>query len=106
MTQPQSYTPLLNRITQLENRIQALESFVLMAFGGDIKTPVQFETIEAVRTFLRKVEIPDLPKGTTDFLLDRLTVDWRTLANVHGSTIVFRMLKDGYSVVEARRSLR
>jgi hypothetical protein len=106
MTEPQSIVALRNKVQHLENRIQMLESFVLMAFGGDIKTPVQFETIEAVRGFLGKVEITDLPKGTTDFLLDRLTVDWRNLAQVHGPSTVFRMLKDGYSVVEARRSLR
>jgi hypothetical protein len=106
MTTSNATVALQNKVISLENRIQMLESFVLMAFGGDIKTPVQFETLEAVRSFLGKVAIEDLPQGTTDFLMDRLTVDWRHLARSHGPTIVFRMLKDGYSVVEARRSLR
>jgi hypothetical protein len=97
---------LRNKVISLENRLASLEAFVMIALGGEIKSTEQFDNLEAVRGFLAKVEIPDLPAPTVEFLTDRLTVDWRHLVKLHGFPIVFRMLRDGFSVPEVRRSLK
>lgn len=99
-------TALQNKIVALENRMSALEAFVMTALGGEVKTTDQFDTLEAIKLFLNKVEIPDLPPPTVSFLLDRVTVDWRHLAKIHGWAITFKLLKEGYSVPEARRHLK
>lgn len=101
-----SIVALRNKIISLENRLASLEAFVMIALGGEIRTSEQFDNLEAVRGFLAKVEIPDLPPPTVEFLLDRMTVDWRHLAKVHGWPVALQRFKDGYSVPEARRSLK
>src|SRR5437899_9603033 len=103
---PHATIALRNKITSLENRLASLEAFVMIALGGEIKSTEQFDNLEAVRGFLAKVEIPDLPPPTVEFLLERMTVDWRHLAKVHGWTVALQRFKDGYSVPEARRSLK
>lgn len=99
-------TALQNKVVALENRMHALEAFVMAALGGEVKTTNQIDTIEAIKTYLAKVEIADLPEPTVNFLLDRLTVDWRHLAKINGWAITLRLLREGYSVPEARRHLK
>jgi len=97
---------LRNKIISIENRMVALEAFVMAALGGEIRTTGQLDSIEAVKNFLKKVEIADLPQPTVDFLMERLTVDWRHLAKINGWAITLRLLREGYTVPEARRHLK
>jgi hypothetical protein len=99
--------PLINtlraQIARLEARMIAMETVIFqLSPSRDTK---YLDNIEAVKLFLRKVDLEAMPPHVVEFLLERLPSDWRLLAKQHGHVLTFRYLMADMSIIEARRKL-
>lgn len=61
------------------------------------------DTMEAIREYLRKAQY--VSPAASQFIESRLPADWRQLARSRGSQVVFPLLAQNYSIVDARRKL-
>lgn len=98
-------TQIMNaKIERLESRIVSLEAVIFQAHPSEVEKV--FETLEAIRIYLRQVSAADLGPGAVNFIRERLPVDWRDLVKRHGHSIVFPLLAENYSIIDARRKLK
>ncbi|QIO34335.1 hypothetical protein [Bradyrhizobium sp. 1(2017)] len=90
-------------VARLEARVHAMET-VLFKLSPS-KDVTYLDSVEAVKQFLRKIDIDAMPPHVATFLQERLPSDWRLLCSQHGYRQTFMLLKDDLSIIEARRRL-
>lgn len=85
-------------------RIAAMEDLIFRLDPSQVSDAI--DTMEAIRTFLRKLEQPEhLSPGAARFIAERLPVDWRDLVRRCGHHVVFPLLAQNFSIIDARRKL-
>lgn len=103
MTSEPTPRSLQRQLDRLESRLAAIETVVFKLNPSSHEDTL--DSVEAVKTFLRKNNIAHMPPHVCTFLLERLPADWRMLASQHGAQQAFKFLSENYSIVEARRKL-
>lgn len=100
---PTSNSALDIRLCRVEGRLAAIEE--LMFRLSPSQTTEHLDTVEAVKVFLRKIDIPSISPHVALFLRDRLPADWRELFTRHGATKTLSLLASDRTIIEARRLL-
>jgi hypothetical protein len=103
MTLPVS-TKLQRDVAGLMARVNALEHLVFQINPHAMRE--QLDGLEAVRNYLRKIDIAEISPHVANFLTERLPVDWIELVRSYGYRRVFLLLSDYKSVQNAREELR
>jgi hypothetical protein len=90
-------------IANLQARVAALEHMVFQINPQAARE--QLDGLEAVRTYLQKVDISEMPSHVATFLTERLPVDWLELVRTYGYRRVFSLLARYVSIINARKEL-
>ena len=91
-------------IDSLTARVNALEQLVFQINPHLVRE--QLDGLEAVRTYLQRLDIAEISPHVANFLTDRLPVDWIELVRSHGYRRVFLLLANYASIQTARKELR
>lgn len=102
MTLPVSVS-MQREITNLKARVAALEQLVFQINPATARE--QLDGLEAVRTYLQKIDISEISPHVAIFLSERLPIDWLDLVRTYGHKRVFSLLSRYVSVINARKEL-
>jgi hypothetical protein len=90
-------------IVSLQARVTALEHMVFQINPQAVRE--QLDGLEAVRTYLQKVDISEMAPHVSAFLTERLPIDWHDLVRTYGHKRVFSCLARYLPIVNARKEL-
>jgi hypothetical protein len=98
---PDTIASLRADLNRAISRIRTLEDIAFRLNPSQAKEAI--DGMEAIRNHLRKSEY--LSPVAAAWITEQLPPDWRTLAKRHGAPVVFPLLAQNYSIVDARRKL-